>query len=235
MCRRGCVSGELPSVSLAPELGEHRFRRSCRSRHHRVLDESNKQSFSTGVGRIAGVTADQTRERLISAAATCFADKGYEGTRVSEIAAAAGVSNGALYAHFEGKADLATMFLADPDHSLLDLLVTIGSGLPRRDHRSTALVVEALVASRRDADVRRLMRTRLGEQSSWVAGLVREAQAAGEVDETLSPEAIARLCMVVVLGSALVPDRPSDEDAWTALVSRVANAIRPPAPEGTPA
>jgi AcrR family transcriptional regulator len=200
-----------------------------------VLDESNKQSFSTGVGRIAGVTADQTRERLISAAATCFADKGYEGTRVSEIAAAAGVSNGALYAHFEGKADLATMFLADPDHSLLDLLVTIGSGLPRRDHRSTALVVEALVASRRDADVRRLMRTRLGEQSSWVAGLVREAQAAGEVDETLSPEAIARLCMVVVLGSALVPDRPSDEDAWTALVSRVANAIRPPAPEGTPA
>jgi hypothetical protein len=48
------------------------------------------------MGRIAGVTAAETRERLLRAAADVFAERGYDGTRVADIAAAAGVSNGAL-------------------------------------------------------------------------------------------------------------------------------------------
>ena len=55
------------------------------------------------MGRIAGVTAAETRERLLRAAADVFAGQGFEGTRVARIAAAAGVSNGALYAHFASK------------------------------------------------------------------------------------------------------------------------------------
>ena len=58
------------------------------------------------MGRIAGVTAAETRERLLRAAADVFAERGYDGTRVADIATAAGVSNGALYAHFPSKADL---------------------------------------------------------------------------------------------------------------------------------
>ena len=58
------------------------------------------------MGRIAGVTAAETRERLLQAAADVFAERGYDGTRVADIATAAGVSNGALYAHFPSKADL---------------------------------------------------------------------------------------------------------------------------------
>jgi len=50
------------------------------------------------MGRIAGVTATETRERLLRAAAEVFAERGYDGTRVADIAAAAGVSNGAMYA-----------------------------------------------------------------------------------------------------------------------------------------
>jgi ferredoxin len=53
------------------------------------------------MGRIAGVTATDTRERLLRAAADVFAERGYDGTRVADIAAAAGVSNGALYTHFD--------------------------------------------------------------------------------------------------------------------------------------
>jgi AcrR family transcriptional regulator len=58
------------------------------------------------MGRIAGVTAADTRDRLLRAAADVFAERGYDGTRVADIAAAAGVSNGALYAHFGSKAEL---------------------------------------------------------------------------------------------------------------------------------
>jgi AcrR family transcriptional regulator len=58
------------------------------------------------MGRIAGMAAAETRERLMRAAANAFAERGYDGTRVADIAAAAGVSNGALYAHFGSKAEL---------------------------------------------------------------------------------------------------------------------------------
>ena len=42
------------------------------------------------MGRVAGVAAADTRERLLLAAADVFAERGYDGTRVADIAAAAG-------------------------------------------------------------------------------------------------------------------------------------------------
>lgn len=55
----------------------------------------------------------QTRQRLLSAARTVFARRGYHGASVEEIAAEAGFSTGALYSNFDGKEDL---FLALMDH-----------------------------------------------------------------------------------------------------------------------
>src|SRR5579875_1942955 len=113
------------------------------------------------MGRIAGVSAAETRERLLKAAAGVFAERGYDGTRVSDIAAAAGVSNGAMYAHFTSKAELlaealrahgrrllAEALAADPDSSLSGLLLAIGRQLPRRRDQRGCLIVEALVAAR---------------------------------------------------------------------------------------
>jgi AcrR family transcriptional regulator len=96
------------------------------------------------MGRTAGGSAAETRDRLLDAAARVFAKRGYDGTRVADIAAAAGVSNGALYAHFPSKAELLTgalhahgrrrladLFAADPDRSITDMLLVIGRWLPR--------------------------------------------------------------------------------------------------------
>ncbi len=55
--------------------------------------------------RPGGTTLD-TKEQLLAAAARVVAARGYEGARVSEIAAEAGLSTGAIYAHYSGKADL---------------------------------------------------------------------------------------------------------------------------------
>src|SRR5579875_2637415 len=46
------------------------------------------------------------RERIIAVAMEHFASRGYEGTRADEIAAAAGVSKGAVFGYFGGKAGL---------------------------------------------------------------------------------------------------------------------------------
>jgi AcrR family transcriptional regulator len=188
------------------------------------------------MGRIAGVTSAETRERLLRAAADAFAERGYEGTRVTDIAAAAGVSNGAMYAHFASKAELLTgalrahgrrlladLFAADPGRPVTGLLLAAGRCLPRRRDARGRLIVEALAAARRDADVAHLMRDYVGERAGWLAELMRVAQAGGEIDPALSPNALAHLCLLLAMGSALVtPDlHPVGDEEWAALLSRV--------------
>jgi AcrR family transcriptional regulator len=56
-----------------------------------------------------------TRERLLVAARTVFAGRGFHGASVEEIAAEAGYSTGALYSNFGGKEDL---FFALMEHEL---------------------------------------------------------------------------------------------------------------------
>ena len=56
--------------------------------------------------------AHDTRERIITSAARVFARKGYHGASLDEVAADAGLTKGAVYWHFQSKADL---FLALPE------------------------------------------------------------------------------------------------------------------------
>ena len=192
------------------------------------------------MGRIAGVTAADTRERLLQAAAEVFAARGYDGTRVADIAAAAGVSNGAMYAHFSSKADLlvdalrthgprllADLFAADPSRSITDLLLEIGRWLPRRRDARGYLIVEALVAARRDADVATPMRDYIGERAAFLGDLMRAAQTGGEIDHALSPDALAHFCLLLAMGSALVtPDLHAvNAGEWSALLGRVVTAF----------
>lgn len=55
----------------------------------------------------------QTRQRLLGAARTVFARRGYHGASVEEIAAEAGFSTGALYSNFHGKEDLFLALMDD--------------------------------------------------------------------------------------------------------------------------
>jgi len=59
------------------------------------------------------------RERLLEAAASVFAERGYEAARVEQIADAAGVSAGLLYRHFAGKRELYTELVHRADRELL--------------------------------------------------------------------------------------------------------------------
>ena len=195
------------------------------------------------MGRVAGVTATETRERLLRAAADAFAAQGYDGTRVADIAASAGVSNGALYAHFGSKAELlvgalrahgrrhlADMFAADPGRSVAEMLLATGRRLRRRPDAGGSLLVEALVAARRDEDVARPMRDYMGERADWLAQLIRTAQASGELDPDVSAEALAHFCLLLTMGSALVtPESHAvDENEWAALLTRLMAALAPP-------
>jgi AcrR family transcriptional regulator len=59
------------------------------------------------------------RERLVTAATQVFAERGFEGARVEQIAEAAEVSPGLLYRHFEGKQELYTEILQLANRELM--------------------------------------------------------------------------------------------------------------------
>src|SRR5581483_4024154 len=102
------------------------------------------------MGRIAGVKPEETRERLLDAAARVFELKGYDGATVSLIAQEAGVTSGAIYAHYGSKADLL---------AAATVLATLGKRLASRDPHESALLVEALLAARRDPELADILGT----------------------------------------------------------------------------
>jgi AcrR family transcriptional regulator len=62
------------------------------------------------------------REKLLEAATEVFAERGYEGARVEQIADVADVSPGLLYRHFEGKQELYEELLLLANRQLLEHL-----------------------------------------------------------------------------------------------------------------
>src|SRR5437763_16777106 len=98
------------------------------------------------MGRIAGVKPSETKERLLAAAARVFELKGYDGATVSLIAQEAGVTSGAIYAHYGSKAELlaaaldahreramAGLFRAGRRADAPTILTTLGARLATRD------------------------------------------------------------------------------------------------------
>ena len=156
---------------------------------------------------------------------------------------AAGLSNGAMYAYFGSKAELlvgalrvhgrrllSDLVAAEPDRSITELLQVTGRRLRRRRDADGWLVIEALVAARRDQAVADSVRPYIRERADRLAGLVREAQARGELDAAVSPQAVAHFCVALAMGTALVPPDLHDvgDEEWAALLARLVAALSPP-------
>ena len=81
-----------------------------------------------------------TRARLVSAAATVFAESGYNAARISDMVRLAGISQGNFYRHFQSKDEILLAVLEEP----LDDLRRV-SRIPQGDE----VVLSQLVASNR--------------------------------------------------------------------------------------
>ena len=66
------------------------------------------------------MTGAERREQLITVSRSLFADKGYEGTSVEEIAATAQVSKPVVYEHFGGKEGLYAVVVDREVRTMLD-------------------------------------------------------------------------------------------------------------------
>jgi AcrR family transcriptional regulator len=186
---------------------------------------------------------DVIRERLIAAAAEVFAEKGYEGAGVAEIARRAGYTTGAIYGRFSGKAELLLAAIeAHQDNELdrlfnehefegkvTDILTTVGSHLVTDDlGPNSALLLEAFMAARRDPEMRRRVRESLDLRGDRLADLVTEAQATGAIDPSLDKEALVRFCHALGFGfllfRAVELDLPAPEP-WEQLIAFLVDSL----------
>src|SRR5947209_14020525 len=133
-----------------------------------------------------------TRDRILAAAAEVFAERGYEGAAVSDIARRAGFTTGAIYGRFRDKAELllevvrgvlesqqeaAVMAASAGDSGVSSRFAElVGEFVDANREASRALVLEAHVAARRDETVGALLREFQSERLAALRDLVADAQ-----------------------------------------------------------
>jgi AcrR family transcriptional regulator len=188
---------------------------------------------------------DATTERLVAAAAEVFAEKGYEGAGVAEIARRAGFTTGAIYSRFAGKAELLAEAIKactqDEFDQLFaqhafegratDLLATVGSHLVTREPQpGQALLLEAFAAARRNPEVGRLLLDHLVQRADRLAELVDDGKASGLVDPSLDTQSVVHFAHAVGLGfllfQAVGADNP-DPASWETVIRRVVESVVP--------
>lgn len=204
------------------------------------------------MGRIAGVTAEETRQRLLASAAAHFAEHGYDGAKIADIAAEAGVTGGAIYAHFPAKVELLAAALDLYGDDQIDDLLTVepdqrdtvaiiertGQALNHRSYADGALLVEAIVAARRHPEVAELLIESFRARERELNELLIADQHAGAVGPAVRTEAVARFLVMLSLGSLLVTAMdlpPVDDEDWAAVITDLATRFKPsPRPANRP-
>ena len=206
-------------------------------------DEPYPRAVTDPVPIPAPADEDPTRDRLIEAAAAVFAEKGYDGAGVQEIARRAGFTTGAIYGRFRGKAELLLAAIEARTHDELeqlfaehrfqgraaDVITTVGSHLVTEPFdEGQALLLEAFVAARRDPEVAALVRGLLEQRAHTFAALVEAAKANGQVAADLDTEAVVRFCHAVGFGFLLfgaIDLAHPPAEPWERLIARLVDAL----------
>ena len=177
---------------------------------------------------------DELKERLLHAAAEVFAENGYEKAGVAEIARRAGVTTGAIYSRYSGKAELlieaVDRHLLTQLHSLhsnataIDVLCHLGDHLLDDLSDGTGLFLEAVVAAKRDPELAERLRHVLQSEENKLGQLIKEADPQQDVDQL----ALMRLAHAIGFGMTLTRtiglELPSRDD-WTKVINLVIEAF----------
>jgi AcrR family transcriptional regulator len=86
------------------------------------------------------MTGKERREQLLGIGRRLFAERGFEGTSIEEIAAQAGVSKPVVYEHFGGKEGLYAVVVDREVERLLTMATTLLGGARTRESFEAAAV-----------------------------------------------------------------------------------------------
>ena len=83
--------------------------------------------------RLTDATKAARRAQIIEAAISCFLEKGYTNTSMSDIIKASGLSSGSIYSHFSGKEDILISAINERLDNLKELYAALPEGAGPQD------------------------------------------------------------------------------------------------------
>jgi AcrR family transcriptional regulator len=165
----------------------------------------------------------RTRAELLRTAAAVFAQHGYEGASVEEIAERAGYSHGAVYSNFAGKADLFLAvfedYMAERARELAATQEELADDAPLEqraraladqwmerfasDRESFLLHLEFLAASRREPELAKRFGSRSAALRETIAAFIAHHQEKEGVEAPLPPSELALILRALGIGLAI--------------------------------
>jgi AcrR family transcriptional regulator len=161
--------------------------------------------------------ARDTRERIIEAAATAFAQRGFAGTSLNQMLRDSGISKGALYFHFPSKEALAIAVIDHLRSAWLEATLAGVDGPSRGSHR-LQLMARASTAAYHDVsgyralgklcwellalrpDLGPELRATFGMWTDAIEAVLRQAQEAGDLRRDIDVRGLAELSSAAFIG-----------------------------------
>jgi AcrR family transcriptional regulator len=198
-----------------------------------MMDESGSEPSTT----LRSQHVEATRRAVLAAARSSFGRKGYVQTSVDEIAAAAGVTKGAVYHHFAGKealfravhaeveaeAQARAVAARDPKRSPIDQIVAMVNGyldatLDGEIRRITLIDGPALLGLEPDVPADQ----QAGQEG--VRSFIATAIGRGEIVD-VDPDVLMQLIGGLALQCGLLIARATDPDATRATLGQAIDAM----------
>jgi AcrR family transcriptional regulator len=101
--------------------------------------KSGRKSRETGMARTQAADYEQRRERIVEAAAGLFADKGFLGASIADIASACEMSKSLIYHYYESKEDILFDVMHSHVKALLDAAQTVAAQSDKPEQKLRAL------------------------------------------------------------------------------------------------
>ena len=189
----------------------------------------------------------QTRDHLLQAAAQVFAERGFHGASLDEVAAVAGFSKGAVYSNFKNKDDLFMALLAsrhdqdmealyatleasgdEPEAHLPDFVLLLRDQFKSSDDLWGALNQEFCVYALRNPEARAKLAAFDRADIDQVAEIIEVERKKHRLETTESAEHQARIVVALIRGlfsMRLIDESLVDEGLLESAMTFLARAI----------
>lgn len=178
------------------------------------------------------LTAVERRNQLVQVGRAVFAEKGYEGTSVEEIAERAKISKPIVYEHFGGKEGLYAVIVdREMEYVIAQISDAIGNGSPRERIEGAALAFMRYVQERpdgfavlqRDSPSNSGLANLLAEVAERVGNVLRSEFKRAGYDTRAAPlYAQALIGMVTFVGQWWVHDSKMSAEEAASHISALA-------------
>lgn len=173
--------------------------------------------------RLTDATKAARRAQIIEAAVSCFLEKGYTNTSMSDIIKASGLSSGSIYSHFSGKEDILVTAINERLENVKNLYAALPEGAGPQDILET-IYTNKMVNENFSAMLRiRLESLHAPEIARATADIIPLLQ--GIIVKTLTPWAAEQLSVLHEINPDSAQRTPEQEALITDYARDTADAF----------